>query len=219
MRELYPRGVPQKEGAIQAGIAQNGMGPIAQQLTLREAEALAARVGDVVQTAVIVDSQALQELQSECAKAAQRETNPVSGCIQFSPKSGDMWASGVVVVTVQAGHDVVVLQSALTSAMDRVSFWCSSKGHTCEPLQVDEGHQTLWGQADLVRIREHLRRRQEEWAERHALLGGTGSGGFSTGAIGSSGGDAASGNRPDSAASVGVSSDVLRPPDPRRLEL
>merc|ERR1719262_1867700 len=37
VRELFPRGVPNMESAVQAGVQQNGMGPVAQRLTLEEA--------------------------------------------------------------------------------------------------------------------------------------------------------------------------------------
>ncbi|CAE7431995.1 unnamed protein product [Symbiodinium pilosum] len=47
VRELCPRGMPGMEEAVQAGVANNGMGPIAQKLTQQEAENLATRVGHV----------------------------------------------------------------------------------------------------------------------------------------------------------------------------
>merc|ERR1719163_2535755 len=96
VRELNHRGSPQMEQAVQQGVAQNGMGPIAQRLTLEEAETLAARVGHVVQTAVTVDAAAVQELQRERAKSAQNETIIAAGRVQFSPKSGETWVPGVV---------------------------------------------------------------------------------------------------------------------------
>merc|ERR1719382_311059 len=97
VRELFPRGVPGMEEAVQAGVTRNGMGPVAQRLTLEEAETLAARVGHVVQTAVTVDPSAVQEAQKERAKAAQAEAIVVGSRAQFSPKSGENWVPGVVV--------------------------------------------------------------------------------------------------------------------------
>lgn len=49
----------------QAGVQQDGMGPLATRLTLEEAEMLAARVGHVVRTAVSVDQNAVQEIKKD----------------------------------------------------------------------------------------------------------------------------------------------------------
>ena len=98
VRELFPRSASwQMEEAVQAGMAQSGMGPIAKKLTLEEAETLAARVGDVVQTSVTVDPQAVQDLQRYRAKSAQSESFPVAGRVQFSRNGGDNWVPGIVV--------------------------------------------------------------------------------------------------------------------------
>lgn len=53
---------------MQAGVRDNGMGPVAQRLTLREAEMLAARLGHVVQTAVTVDQQAVQDVKKDALR-------------------------------------------------------------------------------------------------------------------------------------------------------
>jgi hypothetical protein len=183
VRELFPRGSPNMAEAVQAGVAQNGMGPIAQRLTLEEAEALAARVGHVVQTAVTVDANAVQEVQRERTKTEKSETIPVSSRIQFSAKSGDTWVPGVVV-----GHGPLALKSGSNEKFDVIDdsgvLWERlprnrvriPPGRRETPSSAGTPIQAVLSQADLVRIREHLRRRQEEWAERHATLGTGGSG-------------------------------------------
>ncbi|CAD7944556.1 unnamed protein product [Amoebophrya sp. A25] len=74
VRELCPRGSLQSEETLNAGIANNsGMGPLAKCLTLNEAERLASRVGNCVQTAVNVDYDEFAKIKNkeETALAAQ----------------------------------------------------------------------------------------------------------------------------------------------------
>eukprot|EP00971_Amphidinium_carterae_P122208 2419755-Amphidinium_carterae.1 len=105
VREFYPRGVPsQLEEQVQGGVAQSGMGPVAQKLSLEEAETLAARVGHVVQTAVVVDQAALQEAQRAAAKGnPNAEAIVVGRRVQFSPKGGKEWLPAVVVGRISGG--------------------------------------------------------------------------------------------------------------------
>ena len=65
VRELCPRAALQNEASIQEGVNNTGMGPIAKQLTLAEAERLAARVGHCVQTAVTVDQDEVKRLKDK----------------------------------------------------------------------------------------------------------------------------------------------------------
>ncbi|CAE7421009.1 hecd-1 [Symbiodinium microadriaticum] len=169
VRELCPRGMPGMEEAVQAGVANNGMGPIAQKLTQQEAETLATRVGHVVQTAVVVDQEALQEAQKEKAKSQQNE--PLSGLtsrIQFTPKGDKTWIPGTVVgqlgERVSLVDDKGVLYDKLPRARIRLPPGKRDSTGSANGAPI----QAVLSQADLVRIREHLRRRQEEWAERHA---------------------------------------------------
>lgn len=209
VRELYPRGVPNMEDAVQQGVTQNGMGPIAQRLTLEEAETLAARVGHVVQTAVTVDPQAVQDLQRERSKSTTGEAAPVSGRVQFSPRSGESWISGVIVGHGPPGTSIGGGGAAGGAAQgkgnekldiidDKGVLWDRlprgrvrpPPGRREPPSPAGTPIQAVLSQADLVRIREHLRRRQEEWAERHAQMGGPGGPG-GPGAPGGAGGPAA----------------------------
>lgn len=211
VRELHPRGVsPQLEETVQAGVSQNGMGPVAQRLTLKEAETLAARVGHVVQTAVTVDSAAVQEAQRERSKGSGEAAIAVAGRVQFSPKSGETWAAAVVV-----GHgpparsgpecfDLVDDKGVLWEKLPRVRVRIPPTRRE-SPSSVGTPIQAVLSQADLARIREHLRRRQEEWAERHASLGPGGASGPSGalgGASGSGGASERSSSRPTSAPAI-----------------
>eukprot|EP00931_Biecheleriopsis_adriatica_P047296 TRINITY_DN27247_c0_g1_i1.p1 TRINITY_DN27247_c0_g1~~TRINITY_DN27247_c0_g1_i1.p1 ORF type:complete len:1914 (+),score=472.63 TRINITY_DN27247_c0_g1_i1:852-5744(+) len=199
VRELCPRGMLGMEEAVQAGVAQNGMGPIAQRLTLQEAENLATRVGHVVQTAVTVDNQAVQEAQREKAKSQQNETIQLASRIQCSPKGDNTWVPGTVVGQLAERFSMVddlgVLHENLPRSRVRIPPGRrDSMGSAGAPIQA------VLSQADLVRIREHLRRRQEEWAERQAQSSSGGAGGASGGGAGGrgSGADEASGRTPTS---------------------
>ncbi|CAE8601169.1 unnamed protein product [Polarella glacialis] len=176
-RELCPRGTQQSEEAIQAGVAQNGMGPIAQKLTLREAEGLAGRVGHVVQTAVTVDAQAVEDLKREKAKTQSSSSIPVASRVQFSAV-GDSWIPGTLVG--QSGDRFTLVD-------EKGVVWDLAQTRVRLPAARRESMnsmgapvQAVLTQADLVRIREHLRRRQEEFTQRHAqgIAGGASAGGI-----------------------------------------
>ncbi|CAE7465916.1 PKD2 [Symbiodinium sp. CCMP2592] len=169
VRELCPRGMPGMEEAVQAGVANNGMGPIAQKLTQQEAETLATRVGHVVQTAVIVDQEAFQEAQKEKAKSQQNE--PLSGLtsrIQFTPKGDKTWIPGTVVGQLGERFSLVDDKGVLYDKLPRARIRLPPGKRDSTGSASGAPIQAVLSQADLVRIREHLRRRQEEWAERHA---------------------------------------------------
>jgi len=168
VRELCPRGMPGMEEAVQAGVANNGMGPIAQKLTQQEAETLATRVGHVVQTAVIVDQEAFQEAQKEKAKSQQNE--PLSGLtsrIQFTPKGDKTWIPGTVVGQLGERFSLVDDKGVLYDKLPRARIRLPPGKRDSTGSASGAPIQAVLSQADLVRIREHLRR-QEEWAERHA---------------------------------------------------
>jgi len=212
VRELHPRGVTSSlEENVQAGVAQNGMGPIAQKLSLEEAETLAARVGHVVQTAVVVDQAAVQEAQRAAAKGNQNtEAIAVGRRIQFSPKSGKEWTPAIVVGCTSGGTSTAGSRSGANDKFDIIDdkgfLWEKlPRGRLRVPANRREmfgaggaGVQAVLSQQDLVRIREHLRRRQEEWAERHTSNPGAGPGG--------AGRNDASANAGDASASVGPGS-------------
>ncbi|CAE7195090.1 hecd-1 [Symbiodinium natans] len=169
VRELCPRGMPGMEEAVQAGVANDGMGPIAQKLTQQEAENLATRVGHVVQTAVTVDQQALQEAQKEKAKSQQNE--PLSGLtsrIQFTPNGDKTWIPGTVVGQLGERFSLVDDKGVLHDKLPRARIRLPPGKRDSTGSAGGAPIQAVLSQADLVRIREHLRRRQEEWAERHA---------------------------------------------------
>eukprot|EP00930_Biecheleria_cincta_P058698 TRINITY_DN4449_c0_g2_i1.p1 TRINITY_DN4449_c0_g2~~TRINITY_DN4449_c0_g2_i1.p1 ORF type:complete len:2425 (+),score=436.97 TRINITY_DN4449_c0_g2_i1:100-7374(+) len=177
VRELCPRGSAGMEEAVQQGVAQNGMGPIAQKLTLHEAESLATRVGHVVQTTVTVDQQAVQEAQREKAKNDQAESIQLTTRIQFSPKGDSIWVPGIVVGTLGEQFSMVddlgVLYEKLPRSRVRLP-----PGRRESLSSAGAPIQAVFSQSDLVRIREHLRRRQQEWAERHNQHGGAGASGI-----------------------------------------
>lgn len=211
VRELFPRAssTAQMEEAVQAGVTQNGMGPIAQKLTLDEAETLAARVGHVVQTAVSVDAQVAQELQRDKSKNVSADPIPLAARVQFSARTGDAgWQPGVVVGSPAAGgsggekFDVIDDAGTIWQQLPRSKVRVPAPRRET-PSSAGQGMpiQAVLSQADLFRIREHLRRRQEEWAERHAQGGGqqvagvqvgTSGGGFGAGSIGSGPGGSSS---------------------------
>lgn len=199
IRELCPSSAACSEDSIQTGVSTNGMGPIAQKLTLEEAETLAARVGHVVQTAVTVDQEAAKEATQEREKAASAQSIAVGGRVQFSPKSGSTWATGVVVGSFNDRFDLVDDQGLLWEKMPRSRVRLPPSRKESSPVTAPI--QAVLSQADLVRIREHLRRRQEEWAERHAAQGPGGAAGGSRGSAGPSAGpgEGTSGSRPASA--------------------
>ncbi|CAJ1339659.1 unnamed protein product [Effrenium voratum] len=175
VRELCPRGAPGMEEAVQQGVVRNGMGPIAQKLTLHEAENLATRVGHVVQTAVTVDQEALQEAQKDKSKTSETEpgvleTIQLTSRVQFSPKGDNTWMPGTVVGQHGDRFSLVDEKGVLYDQLPRARIRQpqgkrDSIGAGGTPMQA------VLSQADLMRIREHLRRRQEEWAERHAQTG------------------------------------------------
>lgn len=56
-----------EQAAVHAAVTNSGMCPIAQRLTRAEAETLASRAGFVVQTAVVIDHAAVEEVQKTSA--------------------------------------------------------------------------------------------------------------------------------------------------------
>eukprot|EP00931_Biecheleriopsis_adriatica_P016462 TRINITY_DN12116_c0_g1_i1.p1 TRINITY_DN12116_c0_g1~~TRINITY_DN12116_c0_g1_i1.p1 ORF type:complete len:2177 (+),score=496.16 TRINITY_DN12116_c0_g1_i1:94-6624(+) len=97
VREVCPRASFCSEAAMQAGVQQNGIGPLAERLTLEEAEMLSARLGMIVQTAVSVDQAAVQELKREREKQSEGELVALGARVQFQATSGSSWTPGVVV--------------------------------------------------------------------------------------------------------------------------
>jgi len=175
VRQLCPRGVPGMEEAVRQGVVRNGMGPIAQKLTLQEAENLATRVGHVVQTGVTVDPEALQEAQKEKAKNQQNETIQLANRVQFSPKGDNTWVPGTVVGQVGECLCLVDDEGVLFDKLPRARVRLPPGPGKRDSLGSAGGTpiQAVLSQAGLVRIREHLRRRQEEWAERRAQQTGS----------------------------------------------
>jgi len=53
------------EQQVQAGVARDGMGPIVRGLTMEEAEGLATRLSNIVQTSIVVDRTAMNELNND----------------------------------------------------------------------------------------------------------------------------------------------------------
>lgn len=129
VREACPRAHHSSESAIQAGVQQDGMGPLATRLTLEEAEMLAARVGHVVRTAVSVDQNAVQEIKKEKDKK-EGEDVAVGARVQFQPRHSDTWMPGVVV-----GHG---LHSA-----------GKSQGRPCD---IIDDHGVLWDKVPAAQV-------------------------------------------------------------------
>eukprot|EP00435_Cladocopium_sp_Y103_P065807 s429_g27.t2 len=176
VRELCPRGSPGMEEAVQQGVLQNGMGPIAKKLTLQEAENLATRVGHVVQTGVTVDPEALQEAQKEKANSQQNESIQLSCRVQFNREN--TWVPGTVVGQLGDLLSLVDDEGVLFDKLPRARVRLPPGKRDSLGSAGGAPIQAVLSQADLVRIREHLRRRQEEWAERRAQnTGGSGGNG------------------------------------------
>lgn len=91
-RRCWSRGMMQMENAVQAGVVATGSGPIGRGLTLAEASALASRVVNVVQTSIVIDRSAMQDLSS----VKEVDAIELASRIQFNSKD-DTWLNGVLV--------------------------------------------------------------------------------------------------------------------------
>lgn len=90
VQEFYPRGVPpQVQEVLQTGTPKDGAIPVAQRLTLEEAEMLAARLAHLSQTAVAVDLSAVQELKRlPRRQSGDSEDSRDVRWAQFTPRQG-----------------------------------------------------------------------------------------------------------------------------------
>ena len=150
VREACPRAHHASESAIQAGVQQDGLGPLATRLTLEEAEMLAARVGHVVRTAVSVDQQAVQDIKKE--KDKKEGEHVAAGVrVQFQGR-GDSWMPGVVV-----GHGLTQPQA-----------------QKARPCDIIDDHGVLWERvpAAQVHAQSHQDRSLSQRREAPELPGG-----------------------------------------------
>ncbi|CAJ1376741.1 unnamed protein product [Effrenium voratum] len=151
VREVCPRGHHSSESAIQAGVQQNGMGPLATRLTLEEAEMLAARVGHVVQSAVSVDQAAAQEIKADRDKK-EGDHVAVGARVQFQPR-GDNWVPGVVV-----GHGLVPPGAVPSAPSGGTRGQASTPGRPCDVID-DQG--VLWERVPAARVHAQAPHHQE----------------------------------------------------------
>jgi len=87
VQEFYARGLPpQVQEVLQTGTPRDGVIPVAQRLTLEEAEMLAARLAHLSQTAVAVDIGAVQELRNLQRQGEAEDSR--SWPQQFAPRPG-----------------------------------------------------------------------------------------------------------------------------------